>query len=188
MEFNWRPGIGDPTIGGWITVVLYFVAVILCWQASSASTIALRERRIWRFIALLFIALGVNKQLDLQSALTDLGRIAAFEQGWYDHRRIVQLDFIEAVGAICALTALAMLFVARAASAPCWLAILGTSIVLGFVLIRAASFHHVDVFINETALGLKWNWILEMGGISIVILAALWSHPVRLSFHDLGRR
>src|SRR5262245_53819348 len=24
-QFNWTPGIGDPTIGGWITVLLYFL-------------------------------------------------------------------------------------------------------------------------------------------------------------------
>jgi len=42
------------------------------------------------------------------------------------------------------------------------------------VLIRAASFHHIDRFIGDRILGLKWNWILEMGGISIVLLSSEW--------------
>ena len=25
-HFNWTPGIGDPTIGGWVTVALYLLA------------------------------------------------------------------------------------------------------------------------------------------------------------------
>jgi hypothetical protein len=173
MEFNWRPGIGDPTVAGWVTVALYFVAVVVCWKASRSLLLEQRERHVWQFIATLFIALGVNKQLDLQSAFTEIGRMAAAQGGWYDRRQIVQLAFIKGVGATCVAIALAMLFWARAASASCWLAILGTAIVLGFVLIRAASFHHVDIFINETALGLRWNWIIEMGGISIVTAAAL---------------
>jgi hypothetical protein len=46
--------------------------------------------------------------------------------------------------------------------------------VLGFVLIRAASFHHVDQFIGQTILGLRWNWVLEMSGISLVLFASQW--------------
>jgi hypothetical protein len=42
------------------------------------------------------------------------------------------------------------------------------------VLIRAASFHHIDRLIGRTILGLKWNWVLEMGGITIVLLASEW--------------
>jgi hypothetical protein len=41
-------------------------------------------------------------------------------------------------------------------------------------LIRAASFHHIDRFIGETILGLRWNWVLEMGGIGTVIVASEW--------------
>jgi hypothetical protein len=51
---------------------------------------------------------------------------------------------------------------------------MGTVLVLAFVLIRAASFHHIDQFIGERILGFKWNWVLEMGGISIVLLGSEW--------------
>ena len=47
-------------------------------------------------------------------------------------------------------------------------------VVLAFVLIRAASFHHIDRFIDARILGLKWNWVVEMGGISIVLVASQW--------------
>jgi hypothetical protein len=33
----------------------------------------------------------------------------------------------------------------------------GRSAVFGYVLIRAASFHHIDRFIGESILGLRWN-------------------------------
>ena len=30
-HFNWTPKIGDPTIAGWVTVVLYLLAAGSCW-------------------------------------------------------------------------------------------------------------------------------------------------------------
>jgi hypothetical protein len=173
VEFNWRPGIGDPTIGGWVTVVLYFLAVWSSWKTASVIYEA-RERRLWLLIALMFIALGINKQLDLQTAFTEVGRIVAVNEGWYAERQIVQIWFIVGVAIICILIGLGLLLLAWDAPFAARAALVGTVIVLAFVLIRAASFHHIDRFIGERILGLKWNWVLEMGGISIVLLSSEW--------------
>jgi hypothetical protein len=171
-EFNWRPGIGDPTIGGWVTVTLYFLAVISCWITARNSSLS--DRKIWYAITVLFLGLGINKQLDLQSALTEMGRIVAIDEGWYARRETVQLYFIIVVALVCSWAIIAMVVAARSAPFSTWLALVGTTMVIGFVLIRAASFHHIDRFIGSTVLGFRWNWILEMAGISVVIAASLW--------------
>jgi hypothetical protein len=172
-QFNWRPGIGDPTIAGWVTVVLYFIAVWSSWR--TANLVARTgEGHTWRAISVMFIGLGINKQLDLQSALTELGRVIAFQRGWYGERQTVQVWFIFGVAVVCSMIAIAWLIWTRHAPAPTWLALIGTTTVLAFVLIRAASFHHIDKFIGDRILGLKWNWVLEMGGIVIVIIASEW--------------
>src|SRR5690606_34451823 len=99
----WRPGIGDPTVMGWVTVAAYFATAWLCWRArlrllgKSASSDVRRERLIWTLLAALFIALGVNKQLDLQSWFTMVGRSIARQEGWYGQRRVVQAIFIAAL-------------------------------------------------------------------------------------------
>ena len=49
--------------------------------------------------------------------------------------------------------------------------------VMGFVVIRAASFHHVDAFLASRLGGLRWNWILELGGILIVAVGAFGLGP-----------
>ncbi len=54
-----------------------------------------------------------------------------------------------------------------------WPAIAGILFILGFVLIRAASFHNVDAFLAARLGGMKWNWILELGGIAVVAAAAV---------------
>jgi hypothetical protein len=176
-EFSWRPGIGDPTLGGWVTVALYFVAVFCTWRTANYPY-AMGEVRVWRAISLMFVALGINKQLDLQTAVTEVGRIIALSQGWYGERQIVQVWFIIGVAMVCTLIALVLLVFIRNSPAPTWLALLGTTIVLAFVLIRAASFHHIDRFIGDRIAGLKWNWVLEMGGINIVIIAGEWRRRV----------
>ena len=171
IHFNWKPGIGDPTIGGWATVALYFLAMISCWMTARSG---IKERRIWSAISILFLGLGINKQLDLQSALTEVGRVIAFAHGWYGQRQFVQLAFIICAAIVCVSVVITLLIWTRHAPLSTWFALLGTILVSGYVLIRAASFHHIDRFIGTTFLGLRWNWILEMGGITIVLLASQW--------------
>ena len=177
-SLNWTPGIGDPTFGGWLTVGLYLAATLSIWVTvktlGGVNTVALRERRAWIGIGVLFALLGINKQVDLQSALTELGRLLARQQGWYDQRHIVQLGFIAVVTAICAVLGVTFLFYLRRSSIQLWTALLGTAFVTGYVLLRAASFHNIDRFIGDAVLGVRWNWILEMGGIALVIAASEW--------------
>lgn len=175
--FDWRPGIGDPTPMGWLTVGLYLLAAYLSWRLAGnqafARTTGGREQPMWLGLTFLLLALGINKQLDLQSALTELGRVISSRQGWYDHRAAVQLAFVVAVGLAGVAAAAGLALLARRVSPATRLALVGVSLLISFVAIRAASFHHVDVFISLRLLGLRWNWILEIGGIAVIILAAL---------------
>lgn len=176
--FNWTPGIGDPTVGGWVTVLLYFLAVVSCWLTARNSKSL--DKKIWYAISISFFALGVNKELDLQSALTELGRVIAFEEGWYRQRETVQVDFIIAVALFCGWAVITLLVWARHSPLSTWLALVGTTSVVSYVLVRAASFHHIDRFIGSTVLGFRWNWLLEMGGITAVLLASWWRrHQIR---------
>src|SRR5262245_63104416 len=100
---RWRPGIGDPTPLGWLTVAAYAVAAALCARA------ALREGRsgprgFWWGLAAALALLGVNKQLDLQTLLMQVSRDLARAQGWYDRRQAYQRLFIGGV-AVAALAA-----------------------------------------------------------------------------------
>ena len=86
---HWSPGIGDPTMAGWITVVLYLLAAWICLQAARRSrAVDTRappgawEPRLWTVFAVVLVALGIDKQLDLQTAFTESMRGLAREQGW----------------------------------------------------------------------------------------------------------
>lgn len=174
-EFSWHPGIGDPTIGGWITVALYLLTSLSCCRTT--VFVDRRDRtdvHVWLTISVVFLFLGINKQLDLQSAITEIGRMIALASGWYQSRRIVQIDFILGVAAVCLTTIPVVIYWARKFPIQTTVGLVGSTLVLSYVMIRAASFHHFDHFISSRYLGFKWNWILEITGIAVVLVASEW--------------
>jgi hypothetical protein len=52
--------------------------------------------------------------------------------------------------------------------------VIGVAFLVCFVLIRAASFHHVDEFLGWRGFSIPMNEVLELGGIGCILLAALW--------------
>lgn len=179
---EWKPGIGDPTIQGWTITILYFVAVALCvWAALRAY---FRHRRgagglnhvyFWAGLGLLLLLLGINKQLDLQTWLWWTGRRLAHEEGWYDARRWVQGFFILCITTGGAAMVTGFAWLSRGAAHHHKLALAGAVFVAGFVIIRAASFHHVDALLDIDLGAIDLNALLELPGIVCVILSAAYS-------------
>ncbi|MCU0762420.1 MAG: hypothetical protein ACK40L_02645 [Hydrogenophaga sp.] len=175
---NWSLGIGDPTWGGWTTVALYALAAWSCWRLlasrdETALPLPRDERWVWRAMLAAMVALGVNKQLDLQSAFTELGRIAADRQGWYAERQRVQLAFVAGLAIVGLTLLVALLYLAWGAPAPTLWAIAGAVGLAIFVMIRAASLHRVDLLLGHSLAGLRINWLLEMGAL-LVIVGSAW--------------
>jgi hypothetical protein len=173
-NITWRPGIGDPELLGWLTVVLYAVAAGLCFRAWKA------ERRLpgpsrprfWLFLTCALVLLGINKQLDMQSLFTQVAREIVRAEGWLDQRRELQLTLIIGVALAALLTIVAWIWYLHAHGPRYVLAIVGFVLLAAFVVIRAASFHHVDHFIGQRLWIFKMNHLLEMGSLSVLCLGA----------------
>lgn len=185
LRIKWRPEIGDPSPMGWFTVAAYLFTAILAWRAWKKPGTG---RRIWLGVAVLMAALCINKQFDLQSLFTDLGREVANAGGWYGKRRGVQKWFVLAV-------------IAGSGVFACWFAwrfrdflkhhkllSVGLLFLLTFIVVRAISFHHFDVFLKERIAGVKMNWLLELGGIALIAAAALRERPIGSSDSALRSR
>jgi hypothetical protein len=209
---DWSPGLGDPTIIGWLTVVAYLAGTYLCFLAFkierfrrkrraeglAAYLDALRWLRrgligrhrrevpavervpaLWAGLSLMLLLLGINKQLDLQSLLTELGRIAARDEGWYEGRRTVQVVFILLLVAVGAWALRALWLFSRGHLAELRLALIGALGLVCFVAIRAASFHHVDLLIGTEIAGIDLNAWLENGAIGCIAFGAARQIGVR---------
>ena len=185
---RWRPGIGDPTFLGWLTVAAYAAAALYAARcfAQAARRAELRfhaqdpeiardqraMKHLWLLISLTMVLLGLNKQLDLQTLLIQTVRDRAYEQGWYNDRRKYQVDFILVMTAAAVIFGIGMSLRLRRVLRRVFVAIAGMGMLVLFVLVRASSFHYVD---RALSLGGRYRLsaIIELSGIALIIGAAL---------------
>lgn len=163
---------------GWLTVLAYFVS---CWLSFKVyrqgdqifHRIKNKQKFLWLAIAVATLCLGINKQLDLQTFFTASSKYIFIELGIYNNRRSFQELFIVivAMGSLVICVGLFIEFYKVIANH--WLAIGGLVFLLAFVVIRASSFHNVDMLLGARVIGLKLNWILELSGIALIIINAV---------------
>lgn len=186
-QIHWRPEIGDPSLIGWLTVVAYGLAAFTCWLAAvrsgRAAGTAKGSRGLWTIVALFMAFLCLNKQLDLQSLLTDVGRVLSFRQGWYENRREYQKAFIIVLLAFSFLTTAFLIIRYRTFWKRHFLLGAGLCFLATFIAVRAVSFHHFDSFLKSGIAGVRMNWILELSGIGLVWLAAVFDYVAPLGLY-----
>ena len=169
---RWRPGIGDPSVMGWVTVAGYLIAAVLCWRCATRLTRQGlrasddRARRTWYLLAAVLLLLGINKQLDLQSWVTLLGKGLAKSGRW--PKATIQWWFAAVMLTVSVVSTGVLFWLARGALRRLAPALVGASFLVCFVLIRALSFHPMDRLLAARLAGLKVNWVLELGGIVCV--------------------
>lgn len=177
--------IGDPTPLGWLTFAAYLVAAWVCWRAhrscrfgsralcASASHEAEHQRRLarwWLGLGALMFLLGLNKQLDLQTQLTELGKYLARAQGWYAGRKQVQIAFVAVLALGLVTVGLGVAFALRHVVRRILPALVGLILILCFVELRAAAFYVLRA--TPSSGPLTGEWILELAGIGLVTWGA----------------
>lgn len=171
IDQRWSPAIGDPTFMGWTTFVCYFIA---SFASFVAGRVRRQDKRIWIMLTVFLLLLGVNKQLDLQSALTATGRCVAQFQGWYGQRRTVQFAFVLALLCVSTLVMALAFYRLRQSLRRAGLALLGFGFLVTFVAVRAVGFQHFDQFIGgDINLGLRTKWLMELTGIGLILINAI---------------
>lgn len=177
QQFRWRPEIGDPTLMGWLTVAAYALTVITALaaarRAGRAPGFSAGSRAIWLAVAGLMAFLCLNKQLDLQSLLTDIGRILSSKQGWYEQRREFQKWFVLGVLAVSLPGTLFLLIRFRGFWKTHLLLGSGVFFLLSFIVFRTVSIHHFDTLIGKRFENPESSGWIELAGIGLVWLAAL---------------
>jgi phosphate/sulfate permease len=180
-SFNGFPGIGQLSIVGWLTIILYFWAVFRCWIIvrelgwAADSIEKAKELRGWRSMMAAFFALGVSKQFNLQAALSETGRAIARFQGWYGQRQSAQLAFVLVMALLSLIAAIVLVRWVRNAPVSTWLALAASTMLIGYWVIRATSFHAFDRLVDDVRIGgIRLDSFLEIGGIVAVLVASYW--------------
>lgn len=202
--------IGDPRAGAWLIFFLYFAVAILCARAFRVSWIGSRlaadypnpERRtkdrqaayrasflFWGLVISLFVFLGINKQIDLQTWLTVYGRELSKRQGWYEQRATIQTIFVLAIALSGVVTLSVLLKLTRDLLPRHVLAFIGLGVLAVFLVTRATSFHEVEAAMRWEILGMRLSWYLEMAGITCVGTCAVrnyWWHTRQTEHRPAG--
>ncbi len=162
----------DLSVLAWFVTAAYFAAALPAFRAARGSGDR-RDRLFWIGCAALLLLLGLNKQLDLQGYITTAGRTLARQEGWFEYRRLVQAGFIVLL-CIAAAAVLAVLAAwLRRSAAAVKVAALGIVLLFTFILWRAASFHHMDVWVTRNVAGMRSGWWLELAGIVMIGISAM---------------
>lgn len=183
QQFHWRPAIGDPTLAGWLTTAAYVLTAITARaaarRAGRAPGLAGGSRATWLLVMTLMVFLCLNKQLDLQSLLSDIGRIISWKLGLYEQRREFQKWFVIGLLAAASLGALSTLIFFRGFWKQHFMLGAGLFLLLAFILLRVGSIHHLDLLLGGHLDSARVGAYLEPAGITLVLLAAFrdWRYP-----------
>lgn len=170
----WYWELGDPDPGSLIVTAAYFLVSICCGAAGRYS-VGRKQSAFWYLFALLLFALGVNKQADLQSLVTLLGRDIAQDMGFYQVRRNLQFIFVVALAGSAALSIGFGLWRIRRWALCYWIAVVGLAVQATFVVGRAASFHHVSTNLTIASGELKLRLLFESLGLALIMVGAVYS-------------
>jgi hypothetical protein len=131
------------------------------------------QRRAWWILALVLVALGVNKQLDLQGLLMELGRSFAYQLGVYEKRRGLQMIFLF----VLAIVSVAAFFFWFRMNRHNWreqgYMVIGGVFLVAFVLVRAASFHHLQEFFALPLGGVRLHRVIELFALAWLAASAI---------------
>jgi hypothetical protein len=178
FDVDWRPTVGDPDFIGWFTTCAYLAVAVLCFATRRAVRDRIpaeergRQAAVWGWAAVLFFLLGVNKELDLQLLMTAVGRAVATKFGWMPERRAIQSGFMTVFVGAAAVSLAGAAWIVRRRRREYGLLLVGLTITVAFVVVRAAEFEHFDVVLHTQAVGIETDHVLELAGIGVTGVAA----------------
>jgi len=170
---------GRLTTLGWTMLALYLLAALLVFRAAAASTSPNSRAmdHIWISLGIILAALGLNKEIDLQTVLIEIGRRVARNEHLFAYRLELYLVFF--LGFILAMTALFAAVMLRfsadvgkfARQFP--FAASGLALICTYIVIRAAVIDNVNVMLGLDLKQIPFLWLLEAGGLLLIMIQAL---------------
>ena len=173
----WLARSGDVCLSSLINTILYAVSIAAAayhWRMLQRFKKPAAKQGFWLLVIFILSIFGINKQLDFQVLLVEIGRPIALKSGWYESRRIVQAVFAFVLTGIAGLFAVMMLFLIRRHWRNNILALLGLLSLCFYGIMEAISQSHVGCSLE---LYEQWSFrltdVIEMTGILLILANTL---------------
>ncbi len=186
MNSDMHDSAGHLTALGWTGFALYLIAALLSFRAaasnrSQSSAVSSQQfyetGRVWMWVGIILAALGLNKPLDMQTRLINLGRQIAGRENlsahWTGLHVLFFMGFILLVVALIAVVLSRFTAEIRQFARQLPLAAAGIILICIYILIRAASINRVDQMLGFKLDHVPHIWLLEAGGLLLIIVQAL---------------
>lgn len=174
---TFAPALGDrdplnlTLLAGYVLATV--LAALILRQRPFPAVTRRRETVLWAFGLFILAALTLNKELDLQTWLTDTGRCLARAEGWYAARRAAQIVFSAYLLSATCFLGFVALFGLRGTWARSTLPFLGLLLLFGFIGLRVVSFHHLDQVFRIEVSSVRLHRIIEAGGLILILLGEM---------------
>jgi hypothetical protein len=177
-EGYWIRYAGDFTFTGWFITAIYFIVFLLCilYLSKLNKNPAKHEKPYVHFRIFLtgcIFLLGLNKQIDIQLLITDIGRTYSQAHGWYETRKYFQVEFL----AVFSTIGLGLFFILCKALKNIWrsvfLPVTGLFILFSFVIIKASSLHILEHYFDKRIGGFNLFDISELTGLLCIGLSLI---------------
>ncbi|HXW13857.1 MAG TPA: hypothetical protein VEN79_05045 [Terriglobia bacterium] len=170
------------TVLGWTSFALYTIAALLSFRAALGSRIQKSGLEcIWNWLGTILAALGLNKLLNLQTSCIQLGRQFAVRENLMAYRQVLEsfffLGFTTGIMLMCLWAVLRRPAVTSLFLRKLPLAAVGLLLICLYIVIRAACFEHVDKMLGFELERIPFFWLLEAGGLALIIVQALRRSP-----------
>jgi hypothetical protein len=165
----------DASLLGWLTVALYFLSAVL------SGVIVLRakyifddpylcqHRLVWNIVTAAMGFLGLNKQLDLQTAFSHfIERLGGVEI--HGGEEPIRLLLVAGFGLLGVTASLGLLWFMRSVWQQYWLLGVAGLLLALFIVKRTSVFYGVDLPILFG--GLQFDWLLEILAAVVIAVAA----------------
>ena len=175
VNFPWVERIADADLADWTTVAVYGLGAVCSFAAiaSAGKFGRSRERFFWVATAGLLVVFALNEVFDFQTLITDIGKVVARRDGWYEGRHEIQFVFVIALGIAGAVVGATLLWLVRKMHWTVHLAVAGLGSIALFILARAISFHKMDAWFVQKMPLFNQGTVQELIGGAIIALAAI---------------
>lgn len=171
VKFKMKDGyFHDDDLVSWFITILYLIAILVFLRVFLLSRQYSIDSVLWLILTVFIVILGVNKQFDIQTDITNYLREIARLEGWYDYRAAFQKILL-----LMALIGFFTLFTARLLFKNYWIKykflFIGFGLLIFYIAARLISLHIVDSAFRYKILGvIKLHQLLESSFVMLLII------------------